>query len=411
MRVAERRTRVSPKKPPQALSATFIPRFENNIPRRMRLSQPPSLLSLLFTILSSTHISNARPNARDRELLESRYHYLSERSCAGSVCGWSGQLCCPSEQACSTNSLGQAECVASSSADTAEQGQWEYYTTTYVESELVTMTSTYSSFFAAESSTATAAATAPSISAISCDTSLNESPCGTLCCAVGQYCAFAGQCAASNGNSELSSSYAVVSTTSTAAATNTAFIRPTTSVATTVTTTGSMTTTVPFMTASASASSASSAAGMTAATSNNGLSGGAIAGIVIGVLLGLFFLFLLCAFYCFKGLLDSFLGFFGLRNRRRRTEVIEEERYSHHGRQSGGGGRTWYGGTARPATVKRQRTGGFGEAVGVAGILGVLAVFLGLKRRRDNRKAKTETTASSYSYSDYSSESEFDSIH
>lgn len=370
----------------------------------MLLSQPPTLLSLLFSILSSTHTSDARPNARDRELLESQYHYLSERSCAGSVCGWSGQLCCTSEQACSTNSLGQAECVASSSADTSGEGQWEYYTTTYVESELVTMTSTYSSFFAAESTTT--AAPAPVISAISCDNSMNESPCGTICCAVGQYCAFAGQCAASNGNSDLSSSYlnSVISTT-TAAATNTAFIRPTTNVATTVTSTGSMTTTVPFMTASASASSASSAAGMTATTANNGLSAGAIAGIVIGVLLGLFLLFLFCAFYCFKGLLDGILSFFGLRNRRRRGEVVEEERYSHHGRPSGGGGRTWYGGTARPARVDRPKQDGLGGFLGVAGILGALAIFLGFKRRRD-RKAKTETSASSYSYSDYSSESE-----
>ncbi|CAF9927932.1 MAG: hypothetical protein ALECFALPRED_003911 [Alectoria fallacina] len=372
----------------------------------MLFSQPPTLLSLLFTILSSTHTSDARRNARDRELLESQYHYLSERSCAGTACGWSGQLCCTSDQACSTNSLGQAECVASSSADTSEEGQWEYYTTTFVESELVTMTSTYSSFFAAESTTATAAS--PTISAISCDTSMNESPCGTICCAVGQYCAFAGQCAASNGNSDLSSSYlnSVVSTTATAAATNTAFIRPTTNVATTITTTGSMTTTVPFMTASASASSASSAAGMTATTANNGLSAGAIAGIVIGVLLGLFLLFLFCAFYCFKGLLDGILSFFGLRNRKRRTEVIEEERYSHHGRASGGGGRTWYGGTARPARVDRPKQDGLGGFLGVAGILGALAIFLGLKRRRD-RRAKTETTASTYSYSDFTSESEF----
>ena len=371
----------------------------------MLFSQPPTLLSLLFSVLSSTHTSNARPNARERELLESRYHYLSERNCAGTVCGWSGQLCCTSNQACSTNSLGQAECVAGSSADTSEEGQWEYYTTTIVESELVTLTSTYSSFFAAESSTASAAA--PAISAISCDASMNESPCGTICCAVGQYCAYAGQCAASNGNSGLSSSY--LNSVTTAVATNTAFIRPTTNVATTVTSTGSMTTTVPFMTASASTSTATSAAGVTSTTSNNGLSGGAIAGIVIGVLLGLLVLLLLCAFFCFKNLFDGVRDFFGLgRNRRRRSNVVvEEERYSHHGRQSGGGGRTWYGGTARPARVDKPKQDGFGGFLGVATILGALAVFLGLKRRRDDRRAKTESTISSYSYSDYTSESEY----
>ena len=370
----------------------------------MLFSQPPTLLSLLFTILFSTHTSNARPNARDRELLESQYHYLSERSCAGTVCGWSGQLCCTSNQACSTNSLGQAECVAGLSADASQQGQWEYYTTTIVESELVTLTSTYSSFFGAQTNTASAAA--PAISAISCDSSMNESPCGTICCAVGQYCAYAGQCAASNGNSGLSSSYLNSIVPTTAAATNTAFIRPTTSVATTVTSTGSMTTTVPFMTASASATSASSAAGTASATANNGLSGGAIAGIVIGVLAGLLFLLFLCAFFCFKGLIDGVLSFFGLRNRKRRSNVVvEEERYSHHGRQSGGGGRTWYGGAARPARIDRPKKDGYGGLLAGAGILGTLAIFLGLKRRREKR-AKTESTISSYSYSDYSSESE-----
>lgn len=65
----------------------------------------------------------------------------------------------------------------------------------------------------------------------------------------------------------------------------------------------------------------------------------------------------------------------------------------------------------RPARVDRPKRDGLGGFLGVAGILGALAIFLGFKRRRDERRAKTETAASSYSYSDYTSESEFHISH
>jgi len=365
----------------------------------MRLSQPPTLLSLLFIILSTAHTSTARPqNARDQELVESQYRYLDKRTCAGTVCGWSGQLCCTGGQSCSTNSAGQAECVGGSAAGAQQEngnGQWQFYTTTYVESELTTVTSTYSSFFGAETTTAVA----PVATGLNCDSSMNESPCGSICCAVGQYCAVAGQCAASNGQGGSSSYFASIITTA-APSTATAFIRPTSNAETTVTSTGSATTTVPFQTPSASASGASSAAGMSSTTSNNGLSGGAIAGIVIGVIAGIIILLLLCAFCCFKGLLDGCLGFFGLRNRRRKETTIIEERRTHH---SGGGaaasrGRNWFG--ARPARVDRpKKDSGIGGLTTVAGILAALAICLGLQRRRNDKREKTQYSGSSY-YSD-----------
>ena len=368
----------------------------------MLLSQPPTLLSLLFTILSSTHTTNARPNA-PRELLEAQYHYLSERSCAGTVCGWSGQLCCTGGQTCSTNSQGQAECVGGSSSPQQAQangnGQWQYFVTTYVESELTTVTSTYSSVLNAAST----AAAAPAISGISCDTSMHESPCGTLCCAVGQYCAYAGQCAASN-NEGGSSTYGASFTATVAPSTATAFIRPTSNAATTVTSTGSATTTVPFQTPTSAMSTASSAPGMAATSSNNGLSGGAIAGIVIGVIAGIILLLALCACFCAKGIIDGILDFFGLRSRRRREETYIEERRTHH---AGGGGRTWYGGRINPSRVDRpKKSSGIGGLGWVAGLLAALALCLGLQRRQQEKRAKTEYSGSSYSYSDYTSESE-----
>ena len=362
--------------------------------------QRPTLLSLLFAILSSTHTSTARPqNARDQELLEAQYRYLDKRSCAGTVCGWQGQLCCTGGQTCITNSAQQAECVAGSAGGTQQDnanGQWQFYTTTYVESELTTVTSTYSSFFGAQGSTAAA----PAATGLNCDSSMNESPCGSICCAVGQYCAVAGQCAASNGQGGSSSYFASI-TTNAASSTATAFIRPTSNAATTVTSTGSATTTVPFQTPSASSSGESSAAGMTSTTSNNGLSGGAIAGIVIGVIAGIILLLLLCACFCFKGLIDGILGFFGLRNRRRRETTYIEERRTHHsgGGTAAGGGRTWFG--ARPARVDRPRkkSSGIGGFTWVAGLLATLAICLGLQRKRTERREKSDYSESSY-YSD-----------
>ena len=370
----------------------------------MRFSPPATLLSLIFTILSTTHSSNARPqNARDQELFEAQYRYLDKRTCAGTVCGWSGQLCCTGGQSCTTNSAGQAECVAGSSGGSQLQnansnGQWQVFVTTYVESELTTVTSTYSSFLGGNTA-------APAATAAQCDISMNESPCGSICCAVGQYCAVAGQCAASNGQGGSSSYGASVMTP--APSTATAFIRPTSNVATTVTSTGSATTTVPFQTPSASASGASSAAGMTSTTSTNGLSGGAIAGIVIGVIAAILLLLLLFFCFCVRGILG-----FGGRKKKRTTYIEERESRHHHGASSGGaaagGGRTWFG--TRPARVDRpkKKDSGIGGFTWVAGFLAALALCLGLRRNKKERREKSDYSGSSYSYTDsYISGSKF----
>ena len=367
----------------------------------MLLSQPPTLLSLLLTILSTTHTINARPNppAELKKLLESRYHYLAQRSCAN-PCGWTGQLCCESGQTCGTNSQGQAVCnVGGGGAGDAAQAQvaqgWEYYTTTYVETDLVTRVSTYSSFFGSETAVAAPAPTSGS----SCDSSIGESPCGGICCATGQYCAYAGQCAASNGHGDESSSAYLGQITT---ATNSAPLRPTSNAATTITSTGSATTTVPFQTPSASASAAAGSAAMST-TSNNGLSGGAIAGIVVGVIIGLIILILILLCCCAASAADAILGFFGIRNKKRRRETTVIEEHRHHE----GGGRRWFG--AGPARRDRspKKSGGKGGLGAVAGGLAGLAVILGLKRKHDKKVEKSHYTGSSY-YSDYySSQSEY----
>ena len=370
----------------------------------MRLSQPPTLLSLLAVILSSTHTAHAKPFHRDESPAGTDKNSLGERQ-SGYACGY-GSLTCETADACYTDASGQAQCSTSSSSGSTQQnnannGQYQWYTTTYVTNQLTTITSTYSSLLAEATVQVAAGGT--------CDLSNGETPCGQtlegapLCCASGQKCQFQGQCGSSGaGAVDVSSSYLF-------AATNTidSPIRPTSVTTATVTSTGSATTTVAFQTPSPTASSDTTTAGMQSTTTNNGLSGGAIAGIVIGVLLGIFLLLLICGCLCFKGILDSCLAMLGLGpKRRRRTDTTYiEERHSHHASGGGAatGGRKWFGqGPSRPQREKKSGAGGFGA---VAGGLTALAVILGLKRRRDRRDKSSYGTGSSYTYSDYTSSS------
>lgn len=374
----------------------------------MLLLQPPQLLSFLLTLLSSAHTVHARPKISDelRELLDSRYHYLSKRQCAN-PCGWSGQVCCGSGQTCSTNSLGQAVCLAGSgsgsgNAQAADAPGGETYTTTIVESGLLTRTTTYSRYFGPAPTSAAAA----QISGISCAVDMGEKPCGTICCAVGQYCVYAGQCGSSNDQAGESSS--VLGQIFVPSATNTPPLRPTSNAATTVTRSGSVTTTVRFTAATSMAASASAAGGAAGVTeSNNGLSGGAIAGIVIGVLAGIILLILLIFCFCAATVGNAILAALGCgRRRKRKTEVTYIEEHSHH--HSGGGAavvvpqRRWYGLLPPKKEVvveKKKKKSGVGGFTAVTAGLGTLAVVLGLKRKMDK---KTEYSGSSYTYSDYS---------
>lgn len=370
----------------------------------MRLSQPPTLLSLLAFVLSSTHSTQAKPFQRENSLSDGS---LVERQ-VRYACGY-GSLTCDTAAACYTDANGQAQCSTSgigggTQQNNANNGQWQLYTTTYTTNKLTTVTSTYSLQVSPTAQVAAGGA---------CDTSLGETFCGpnpnnggTLCCASGQQCLHQGQCGSLGaGAGDVSSAYLFSAT-----ATGTAFVRPTSATTQTVTSTGSATTTVAFETPSPTGSSGGTAAGMQSTTSNNGLSGGAIAGIVIGTLLAIFFLLLLCGCLCFKGVLDSFLALLGLGPKRRRREsTYIEERHSHHASGGGGGGRTWFG--TRPARpIREKKSSGVGGFGAVAGGLTALAVLLGLKRKMEKRDKISYTTGSSMYYSDYTSTSEYSDI-
>lgn len=361
----------------------------------MRFSQtPPSLISLLLVALSQITTVTAGPFPKDplHDLLG--LGWLQPRDCA-SYCGAENQYCCTAGQACFTNAQNVAYC----SAGAAVSG-YGVYTTTWTETDLVTYTSTYSSYYQIATTTqvyasASTYTAAPAI----CTTSLGESSCGTICCAESQRCAFAGSCTA------YTSSFLATSTYS-------APLRPTSGGVSTQTAIVSATTTEPFI---SPATASGSTLPITSAGSGHGLSAGAIAGIVIGTIAGVILLLIIC-FCCIVGtIFDGLLGLFGLGKRknrdRTRTERVEvTERYSRHG--SGTASRRdthtgWFGGGGggRPARVVESRrtekkSSGFGGLglVG-AGLLGMAAI-LGLKRRED-RKAKSNAGRSDISSSYY----------
>lgn len=383
---------------------------------RLLLQSPPTLLSLLAIVLSSTHTAIAKPLRRvdgARIFLQSRDSLLEERDCPV-PCGWDKSLCCAAGQTCFTNSYNQAQCGVSSGGSVNAGGvtpqnynaggsYWQYYTTTYVETDLVTRTSVYSSYMGAATyaPSPTIQVLVPVITpSLQCSQERYEIPCGNICCAVGQYCQYQGQCMAVNGPGADPSSFYFSSVMN--AQTGSAFIRPTSVGFYTITSTGAPTKTVAFEAPMATGA----AVGMAAASSGGGLSGGAIAGIVIGVLLGIFLLFLFCAFFCFKGVWDLLSRLFGGGPRRKQT--TETYIASHHSSHGGAGGRRNWFGRITPNKPPPKKSGGLGGILGVAGILAALAAVLGLKRSR--RDKSSYGTGSSYSYSDYTSSSGYPAV-
>ncbi|KAI9886971.1 MAG: hypothetical protein M1823_001187 [Watsoniomyces obsoletus] len=388
---------------------------------------PTTLLALLAVLLSTCPHAVAKPYPREIPFAEiAGSSILRPRSCA-SPCGWSGQLCCTADQQCTTNQSGQAICgpnaggsgggaggPAQVSAQAQGQGggaggaQWQYYTTTWVETGFVTRVSTYSSYLGAASTAPIGGAAAtPTSSWAPATTSANcVIPCGMICCAQGQYCAHAGQCAAVVAGGVSSSYLAGVISSPTYSAP----VRPTSGTLTTTTSTaGGVTATVPFQTPVGTAGNIIYGTAAAQPASSGGLSTGAIVGIVVGIII---LILALIIFFCIR----AGRTLFGRRKKVRREETTYVG--SHHHRRHGGGGRTWYGGRqSRPPPSGSQRPGGggLGGFGTVAAGLGALALGLGLKRKHDRRKEEASSYGSgstvSYETGSYvTSESEFSSF-
>lgn len=365
------------------------------------LFQKPSM-QLSFLVLSTLLLpTQASPSPKEswNQLRGLSWPALFGRgSCSGTTCGWSGQLCCASGEACYTDSSDQAQCSATTTAaaltTSTDSGYWQYYTTVYTETDLVTVTSIYSSSWCATTTAATTWASATA-TAITCDSDENETACGSICCSSEQYCYVSGQCEAVAASPSLYYSSYWTSTASASAA-----LRPTSSTDVVVTATNSPTTTVPYIAPVATGANITLTGG--ASDNSHGLSGGAIAGIVIGTLLGAFFLLLLCLYCCCAGFWAACCG----RGRRReREEVIVSHRHRSGSGAAPVGRSRWYGRPARVETGREREGGLFKEGLGIAALLAGVAAVLGLKRRHDRRKdEKSEVSDNTYSY--YTSESE-----
>ncbi|KAL1973244.1 hypothetical protein VTN31DRAFT_5879 [Thermomyces dupontii] len=295
---------------------------------------------------------------------------LEPRQC-DNPCGFYGQICCTASQICSTNDQNEAVCV-----DAGTSESWKVFTTTFTTTGVQTVTSVYSSLI-----------TAPPKSAGFCDASIGETQCGTVCCDVSETC--------EKGVCVKASSSAPANQTDTAAPP----VRPTD--ATTVTATP--TTTEGFI----APIGTDGEPVVTAAPSGGGLSGGQIAGIVIGTLAGVTLLVFICFSVCLRGIFDRIMGVFGL-GRRRRTESYVEE-HSHVSHHTAPDRRTWFGYRPSEPRPPREKKSGLGFWSWILVIAGAIALCLGLKRREE-RDEKSDYSSSYYGpgssyyyypYSDY----------
>ncbi|CAO2654983.1 Nn.00g117160.m01.CDS01 [Neocucurbitaria sp. VM-36] len=359
----------------------------------MRLFSAPSAVLGLVGLAFLPTCALAKPypvHIEELRQLHNASQLVEKRACdnGGTPCGWYGTLCCASGQQCYTDANNQAQCGAGGEAQaTATQagGQWQYSTTTWVETVgLITYTSVYSTYV-------------PTTATATCKDS--QSPCNSQCCDSGFYCGTQGQCVLIGGGS--SGGILPTGTLNPSAP-----LRPTSSGIVIVTYTGTPTATVPFQTPIPTGANGGL---VETGGGGGGLSGGAIAGIVIGVILGILLLLLLCLFCCARALFDTIAAIFGFGKKRKHTHeetYIEEQHHSGGGGAVGGG--RWYGQgrPSRPSRPASEKKSGMGKGLGMAAALGGLALALGLKRKHDKKDDKSTTVSgSSYYYSDYTSSS------
>ncbi|KAI1001621.1 hypothetical protein K3495_g6582 [Podosphaera aphanis] len=334
-----------------------------NFLRKFSMMRLPHLsgtvLSIALSTLLSTMPAVAGPYPKDASH-NAGFFYLFGRTCA-SYCGADNQYCCGSGEACYTNQANIAFCSANGDS---VAGGYAVYTTTYTETNLVLITSTYTSSWGAATphSPQGPVVTSPAI----CTTSLGESSCGNICCASNQRCAVANSCTA----------YSSVFLQPTKSTTYSAPVRPTSGGLFTI----SATTTVPFQ-----APATASGSTLPMASEESNLSGGAVAGIVVGVIAGILFLLLICFFCVVRKGCSGALAAFGLGKKDRRPK----DRY-----------------TSRPHTPtseKKKSSSKFLTALGAI-LVGATAV-LGLQKLKKGRDDESSSTDSSQISSGYYSDS------
>jgi hypothetical protein len=314
---------------------------------------PPSQATLLNTTAAPVHeVKHAQGMRGNRR--------IRGRSTCENPCGYYSQLCCPVGAACITDALGQAQCAAAAPEPAtatmatlhkldqiaaAPGGAWQMFTSTWVATDLVTRTAVYSSWVQAAAVTQAAAV---------CDYAAQQQACGAKCCGSGYYCfdSSAGVCSvAANGVTTVAGGGGVV-------VVGTVPVRVTTVSGTVVTQTVSPTAVTAFLTPVPTGYVNGTLVG---APQKHSLSPGAIAGIVIGVLLGVSLLGLICCCVIAKDCVEAVLAFFGIgggRRARRRTsrETIISEDIEVDRRRRRGDGRSWAGSGSADDSYRSRRS-------------------------------------------------------
>jgi hypothetical protein len=319
-------------------------------------------------LLAAIPLASAHPYPRD-DLHDVGYAYLMARDC-DTYCGADNQYCCGSNEVCFTTNN-----IAGCSAANGEGN----YLTTWTQTQ--TFTSTVATSWAV-------APTAGSDDGDVCEPSDDsETSCGSICCAKWQYCAYKGQCYAIDGVSVPVSTY---------------------------TTNGQVTTS--FSQAYRITGTSTSGASATAVGSEGdqdgggGLSGGAIAGIVIGSIAGVALLMLLCFCCIVRGLWAMLCGG-GRDKERRNSRTATEDRYARRGTSAHSRRdthRSWYG--TRTTSPSSRRDSGVAKKKGenkfllaLTAIASTLAALLFLKRskkkEKQSEKSRSTTTGTSRSRS------------
>ncbi|KAF4122492.1 hypothetical protein GMORB2_7484 [Geosmithia morbida] len=353
--------------------------------------------SLRLTLLILSALVSATPYPKDA-LHDAGYSYLQLRDC-DSYCGADNQLCCSGGSVCTTLSGDIATCVGSGG---------RAITTTWTE------TRTYTSTMMTDWDPAPE----PTAGVDCVPKNTLQEACGSICCAGWQTCAYQGQCSAKPGY-EAPSTVVVTSD----GKTTTRYSAPYRVTGTTTVVTSGVPDEAPgTATATDTATSTGGDAGQATSTgdafgvngggaSNSGLSGGEIAGIVIGSLAGAA-LILLIMFCCIaRGLWGVIFGG-GKKKQSNDSQSYFSSGYSSRRQHSGWfGGLFGRGGGDSGRTSEKRHSGG-GKWLGLAGLAAALFALLKLRKdkkparrgpSRSSRSRSRYTDSSYYSYSDASS--------